>query len=77
MCAGKVYRRSAEQAIKLQRRRSDMQYEEIRCMVCGGDMLERQSDGLYVCKHCRAHFRENDLEEYKETIKGELKGLVT
>ena len=54
-----------------------MQYEEIRCMVCGGDMLERQSDGLYVCKHCRAHFRENDLEEYKETIKGELKGLVT
>ena len=54
-----------------------MQYEEIRCMVCGGDMLERQSDGTYVCKHCRAHFRENDLEEYKETIKGELKGLVT
>lgn len=54
-----------------------MQYEEIRCRVCGSEQLEKQGDGTYVCKHCRAHFRENDLKEYKEAIRGELREVVT
>ena len=54
-----------------------MRYEEIRCRVCGGDRLEKQNDGTYVCKHCRSRFCENDLEEYKKTIRSELRGAVT
>ena len=54
-----------------------MQYEEIRCRVCGSERLEKQNDGTYVCGHCRSRFRENDLEEYKKTIRSELRGVVT
>ena len=54
-----------------------MQYEEIRCRVCGSERLEKQNDGTYVCKHCRSRFCENDLEEYKKTIRSELRGVVT
>ena len=54
-----------------------MQYEEIRCRVCGSERLEKQNDGTYMCKHCRRRFRENDLEEYKKTIRSELRGVVT
>ena len=54
-----------------------MQYEEIRCRVCGSERLEEQNDGTYVCGHCRSRFRENDLEEYKKTIRSELRGVVT
>ena len=54
-----------------------MQYEEIRCRVCGSERLEKQNDGTYVCKHCRSRFCENDLEEYKKTIRSELRGAVT
>ena len=54
-----------------------MRYEEIRCRVCGSERLEKQNDGTYVCKHCRSRFCENDLEEYKKTIRSELRGVVT
>ena len=54
-----------------------MQYEEIRCSVCGSERLEKQNDGTYVCGHCRSRFCENDLEEYKKTIRSELRGAVT
>ena len=54
-----------------------MRYEEIRCRVCGSERLEKQNDGTYVCGHCRSRFCENDLEEYKKTIRSELRGAVT
>ena len=54
-----------------------MKYEELRCQVCGAEQLVKQSDGTYVCEYCRARYRENDLERYKEAIKGELRGVVT
>ena len=54
-----------------------MKYEELRCQVCGAEGVVEQSDGTYVCEYCRARYIENDLERYKEAIKGELRGVVT
>ena len=54
-----------------------MKYEELRCQVCGAEGLVKQSDGTYVCEYCRARYIENDLERYKDAIKGELRGVVT
>lgn len=53
-----------------------MQYEEIRCRVCGGT-LKKLGEGSYCCNYCRALWERDNLDEYMEQVRASVRGEVT
>ena len=53
-----------------------MQYEEIRCWVCGGTLKEL-GEGKYQCGYCRALWERNNLDDYMEQVRASVRGEVT
>ena len=53
-----------------------MQYEEIRCRVCGGT-LKKLGEGSYCCNYCRALWERDNLDDYMEQVRASVRGEVT